>query len=132
MMKITQWILRKILTNWMITTMVRRRKEHECTKKLSNLDENCLRRQLAQACEENARLQTIVDKLPKTGDGVPVVSGDKVYVLADGVIHSMVVEGSGQTARGPTYSHVTYHCYSTREAAREAARGPRPGRSEAG
>ena len=63
MMKITQWILRKILTKWMITTMVRRRKEHECTKKLSNLDENCLRRQLAQACEENARLLKSLERI---------------------------------------------------------------------
>ncbi len=38
-----------------------------------------LRCQLSQAKAENERLEAIVDKLPKTADGVSVAPGDSVY-----------------------------------------------------
>jgi len=56
------------------------------------------------------RLQAIVDKLPKTADGVPVVPGDIAYTT-DGRSMRINTSASG---------HVISDCYSTREAAEAA------------
>ena len=68
---------------------------------------------LFRECE---RLQTIVDRLPKTADGVPVVPGQFIY-SSDGRAMMMLTYAQHE-------GHMAYPdvCYSTREAA-EAARG---------
>ena len=66
------------------------------------------------ALDETEQLQAIVDRLPKTADGVPVGPGDVIYSL-DGRDLRMVryAESLGHMA----YPDV---CYSTREAAESA------------
>ena len=55
-------------------------------------ERNVCKRQAVQAIAEINRLRAIVDKLPKTADGVPVVPGMEVWVLADPVASGVVVE----------------------------------------
>lgn len=64
---------------------------------------------------EVQRLQAIVDKLPKTEDGVSVTSSDDVYELIDGktIVHSKA---------GRLMWPVLWPVYSTREAAEAAAK----------
>lgn len=64
---------------------------------------------------EVQRLQALVDKLPKTEDGVPVTSSDDVYELIDGktIVHSKA---------GRLMWPVLWPVYSTREAAEAAAK----------
>jgi hypothetical protein len=66
---------------------------------------------------ERDRLQAIVDRLPKTADGVPVVPGQFIYA-SDGKAVMMLryAENDGRMA----YPEV---CYSTREAAVAAREG---------
>jgi len=70
-----------------------------------------------EMCEEIERLRAIMDRLPKTADGVPIVAGMELWrVRADVVIHRFAmisdvdVEGSDPATL----------CYSTREAAEKA------------
>jgi len=71
---------------------------------------------LKQAAAEIERLQAIVDELPKTADGVPVVPGMAVYRRDIGQAHVSVFSmGEVHFSGGPT-THVD-SCYSTREAA---------------
>ena len=88
---------------------------------------------LCDGCENNyreiARLQAIVDRLPKTADGVPVMPGDDVWVGPSSP-HCCFVNGimPGDVVRldfhGHSYATVVgkKDTYSTREAA-EAAGG---------
>lgn len=76
---------------------------------------------------ERDALRAIVDKLPRTADVVPVVpSMDEVYVLDDrGRVWSTPIAWHNQlhcywSTRG--YGRTVGECYSTREAAAEAAR----------
>ena len=79
---------------------------------------------LVRACDEIERLRAIVDKLPKTADGVPVLPGmtlwDSVWINKPFVVHSLLVfcpeaarsewtTNDGEVDPG--------QCYSTREAA---------------
>ncbi len=73
--------------------------------------------------DENARLTAIVDKLPKTKDGVSVCPGDAVYDPVDGLVYT-VWEFFKHSGR---WFAVTVHrtlaigeCYSTPEAAEAA------------
>jgi predicted nuclease with TOPRIM domain len=86
----------------------------------------------ASACRSEAvdnklkllELQAIVDKLPKTADGVPVVPGMSLYV--DGpweVQTALMLKGGSQPSRGDTWLRLsTGNYYSTREAAEAAAK----------
>ena len=76
---------------------------------------------LEQLQAEIERLRAIVDKLPKDAEGKPVVEGDVMWVVADGVLHRMIAEAGGHTAVGPSYTHVTHLCYSTADKALAAA-----------
>jgi hypothetical protein len=72
-------------------------------------------------------LQDIVDKLPQTADGVPVVPGMKVYAKdPTGYIQGYDVgTNSARTDSSipePTYLQYNWHCYSTREAAEAAGK----------
>jgi hypothetical protein len=82
-----------------------------------------LRSDLARMTLERDQLQAIVDKLPKTADGVPMVPGyDQVYLAMrgdDGTLHSL----SKTAATWRLLDLRAKDCYSTREAA-EAAKEP--------
>ena len=75
-------------------------------------------------CQDIKRLQAIVDKLPKTADGVPVVPDDLVYYLnANNTITECNVQWRSEDGRywacrgiqGPPFR--VEKCYSTRKAA---------------
>ncbi len=73
---------------------------------------------------ENERLRGVVEKLPKTEDGVPVLVGDYVWFLdyyADEITKCIVAETSPFPAEDWAWWNDLSGCYSTREAA-EAAR----------
>jgi len=82
--------------------------------------------QLAQAKAENARLAGIVDRLPKTADGVPVVPGMPVYYrfLGPDVVEQWVDDQLTIHAdrRPPICQRWCW--YSTREAATSAKGKP--------
>ena len=94
---------------------------------LQRIDE--LTEQLAQAEAENTRLRAIVDRLPKTADGVPVVQGDTLFGVSeiDGRIVRLTADEPTLWAaiedlpdEGVSDERVWYFCvnaYSTREAA---------------
>jgi hypothetical protein len=85
---------------------------------------------IAVAQQRIAALQAIVDRLPKTRDGVPITPGMEVWTrrLYDGKLFSarvekividedglyLVLAGSGARVRDPD------ECFSTREAAEAA------------
>lgn len=109
---------------------------YECVVRLaerlqSELDEDATDsgRHLALLIEErqrSERLQAIVDRLPKTADGVPIVPGGDYWSNNDrGTFQWSVVE-LHQTAASGTFhgSPCVYEsydeCYSTREAAEKA------------
>ena len=76
------------------------------------------------AKKEIERLQAVVDKLPKTADGVPAVLGMTLYYLHGcGGIHSDVIAGFTICSADPESSiwqggeMDAEDCYSTREAA---------------
>jgi len=79
---------------------------------------HCLRVMLENTAVEIERLRAVVDKLPRTADGVPVVPGlDTVWITWS--------EEAKQTLCTWRLMHLRGHrCYSTREAA-EAAGGKR-------
>ena len=52
--------------------------------------------QLAFVMGDLARLQAIVDKLPKTADGVPVCVGDVIWYRAPGIINEELCTGQGR------------------------------------
>ena len=100
----------------------------------------CIARQLAKANAENDRLQAIVDKLPKTADGVPVAPGMTVYFCRDGSPH--IVGAFHEWSSDPDEYEVgdavpcwneekrysarcLGDCYSTRKAAEAAINGGR-------
>lgn len=77
------------------------------------------------SCAKYARLQATVDKLDKTKDGVPVVSGvDRLFVVVRPFgVHSAVAKPGGMsihTSAGD-YSYLISECCSTRAAAEAAA-----------
>ena len=65
------------------------------------------------------RLQAIVDKLPKTADGVPVVPGMEVWVTMTRLRQSHIVKDWTEVDEQDWEKYF----YSTREAAEAAARG---------
>jgi hypothetical protein len=84
-----------------------------------------------------AELEAVVDKLPKTADGVPVTCGDTVYCWAGGeaspdeAVYPLEVQQSrgillvgrlGGYRSISNYQALDSRCYSTRAAA-EAAKG---------
>lgn len=78
---------------------------------------------------ELAALEAIVEKLPKTADGVPVVPGMKVWGVIDGEVPMFTVEIVrvdeivGHSERGSWgFNQSTFQCYSTRSAAEAAAK----------
>ena len=84
---------------------------------------------LDEAEDRIADLQAIVDKLPKTADGVPVVPGE--YVWTPGCAMWIVCRGNGSSDYSETLaaepnaydmdpSMPVRFCYSTREAAEAA------------
>lgn len=89
---------------------------------------------VAVLLKEHDRLQAIVEKLPKTIDGVPVVPGDVVYWRRksdhywsnEGPIHYIheaeIQESSVVTIFGNVATPPASSCYSTREAAEAAAK----------
>ncbi len=92
-------------------------------------DRICLKNQIA-------RLQAIVDKLPKTMDGVPVIFGDFVWKKRGGEMLTGTIGSDCELGRSmvdvcnadlPTADNdVTLEiseCYSTREAAEAAQKG---------
>lgn len=77
---------------------------------------------------ERKRLQAIVDKLPTTADGVPIVPEMTVWVIGNfGSIVRSVRElvvydvSSLQCSDGDRYRWSARDCYSTRKAAEAAA-----------
>lgn len=82
----------------------------------------CIDSLLGDLLEENKRLQAIVDKLPKTADGVPVAPGDKVYRAGEYTSAQLTIardlpEYNGGWQDGRVRIE---NCYSTREAAQAA------------
>ena len=80
---------------------------------------------MTEAADEIARLTAIVDKLPKTADGVTVVPGMLLYHYATGrPLGNVVTYTAGMRAHGQwaVAAYPVGDCYSTREAA-EAAGG---------
>lgn len=81
---------------------------------------------LEEAAVEIERLKAIVDKLPKTADGVPVYPYMPVYLLRDGEVHSITaMEVHRDTGEWFTYFDCDFYClddecYSSREAAEAA------------
>jgi hypothetical protein len=77
-----------------------------------------------QAADEITRLQAIIDRLPKTADGVPIVPGDTIWFDIDNystVAGIEIEEPGGQwwVSFGISGAE-TDQCYSTREAANKA------------
>ena len=71
-----------------------------------------------QLIDEIDRLRAIVDKLPKTADGVAMVPGDAIWVITDdmGIQADLVDE-----PRAEKYNaHLVSDCFSTEAAARAA------------
>lgn len=65
-----------------------------------------------------AELQAIVDRLPRTADGVPVTDGKVLWRIR----HRVAVSGPFVVCgEGENYYAKAYNCYSTREAALSAA-----------
>jgi len=80
---------------------------------------------MCDAADEIERLRAIVDKLPKTADGVTVVPGMLLYHYATGrPLGNVVTYTAGMRAHGQwaVAAYPVGDCYSTREAA-EAAGG---------
>lgn len=76
---------------------------------------------------EIARLRAIVDKLPKTADGVPVVPWMRLFVPEfEGGVSEISVVGTWEKRSTSSLPLPVYHgeraCYSTRSAAEAAAR----------
>jgi hypothetical protein len=70
--------------------------------------------QLEEIAAENARLREIVERLPRTADGVPVLPGDTLYAdLGEGCVEPVTMLGVRKCG-------VYTGCYSTREAAEAA------------
>ena len=69
--------------------------------------------------QEIERLRAIVDRLPKTADGVPMVPGLRVWIWFGGKITEAVHSG---TDPKQSYWGNALWCYSTKEAAEEAER----------
>lgn len=80
---------------------------------------------LAEQDAEIKRLRAIVDKLPKTADGVPVVPGDDLwshyYNEVIGVKMPWLAVGPNEDGRGQT-GYDPARCFSTREAAIAASK----------
>ncbi len=81
---------------------------------------------LCKAADEIERLQAIVDRLPKTKDGVQVVPRlddvwhpDELYQdeLVSGVVDDEDEAEFDRTGNGAWYYHPICECYSTHEAA---------------
>ena len=72
------------------------------------------------------QLQAVVDKLPKTADGVLIEPSMKVYAFDPiGYLQGYDVQGMGMCddSSSPSVAYIPWlRCYSTHEAAREAAK----------
>ena len=79
----------------------------------------CLRRQIAELERENTALKAIVDRLPHTADGVVVWSGDEVWF--PGLATPLILQDTGMAIDAENGAEVG-ECYSTKEAAAEAAK----------
>lgn len=82
----------------------------------------CNEMNIQECRHEIKRLSSIVDKLPKTADGVPVIPRiDKVFWRFDGGKRERVVDSKWRVLPiGGGASEPLVECYSTREAAQEA------------
>ena len=97
---------------------------------LSNESPSTIIMELSALCDERAariaELEEIVERLPKTKDGVPCLAGDRVFALfPKGIIEVTVINHKGnwwavcdQDEHCPDASM----CYSTRETAEAAAK----------
>lgn len=104
--------------------------------------QQCLRNQIIQRDTRIAELEAIVDKLPKTADGVPVAVGQEVFVIVNdeviddgtqkggiaGACASWYVNPGGNFYDAMVdwksgYRRPLSDCYSTREAAEQARDG---------
>lgn len=80
--------------------------------------------------------RTIIDKLPKTADGMPIVPGRTVWVVANyrnGLrIYKFVVYNLSSIgcSDGDRYHWDCHQCYSSREAAEAALDGKVQGKEE--
>jgi len=92
-----------------------------CADCLKELHAEC-EAQIAALTAANAKLQAIVDKLPKTADGVAVMPGMKIWLDdSDGPVER--VDTAICTTPGPQvhwYEPIWSQCYSTRAAAEAA------------
>lgn len=84
-----------------------------------------LTKRITELEADNERLQAIVDKLPKTADGVPVVPEMPLYMPGSntvGEVNPMTVNDgySWPNANGSSPASRLDDCYSTREAAEAA------------
>ena len=96
-------------------------------------DAKPVKKAMQAAAAEIKRLQAIVDKLPKTKDGVPVVPGEDVVwhpaiANEEGELSPLDVHASrcASWQEVPTVAFAVSECYSTREdaeAAKEEANG---------
>ena len=59
-------------------------------------------RLLSDAADEIERLQAIIDKLPKTADGVPIVPGMIAWCHHCGITRAELIGEFGVTIEGPT------------------------------
>ena len=76
-----------------------------------------------ELCDEVDRLQAIVDRLPKTADGVPIVADMEVWLIGSNCDPFQVTVENEIVIRFPdqeTSRHYTSWCYSTKEAAEKA------------
>ena len=89
-------------------------------------------RQIAELTRERDEARAIIERLPKTADGVPMAIGDSVFVVETQML--VAVGAFAVVARGEvlwseclatTWRH-GYDCYSTREAAEQARAKCRP------
>lgn len=95
---------------------------------IEKCDENeSLRAELAKANAEIERLRSIVDSLPKTADGVPIIPGMTLWLVVYNALGQQVYEAVPDVVVEGEYVRTWFgairsdRCYSTREAA-EAAR----------
>ena len=98
---------RYLLVGW-----VQRIKRQDSPKKISGI-QDAIADAVDAVIGEIERLQIIVDKLPTTADGVPIVPGQRVYFrcgTCDGAVESMIPINS-------VSDHMSKTFYSTREAA---------------
>lgn len=102
-----------------------RRLEDATARHKARMEIMSLQAEVAGLKCDAVRLRAIVDKLPKTADGVPVVPGMKVYCQdPTGYIQGYDVGANSamtdSSIPSPGYLQYNWFCYSTHEACEEA------------